>query len=589
MPGTEGVSDVNRGGGEREDRGHKPEGRAQHDPAALHDRADVDSAEISRRVAEAFKRVPEIGAGKSWYDYPYRLLDWLSTGWRRKLFPRWAREQLNYGLNYLIPFNEHDRHKVWDPSDPLHDFVVPAEEHVTIPRLWVVELFPPSELASLESAIERHAWDRRRRLLSGRDTNQELLARSRGGSGPVWWRLAEIAAPESTFWFPDGTREKLPTPFDAVSLKAIQLGQGLTAVAAQFWLTDEASRTVDEVWHAPHEPQLVRRPGTRPQAEDRAFAAYHRTQTERVRLHDAARNWLGRQCPGFFAATDGLNPLLDMLIMDKFDPLGGDEIPRERYEAFRALGLTEHGYLERTSVAVPKLALVPTRTDIAPAMKTHRTWAIWGQRDSAAAATHMDGFGSDPVDALASRYSDGLQGLLLTMAVSGFLEVTEQRYARLRDRARVRHGEFSASALQELRQHLLTLSLDLANVRLDLEQYRRHGARYWEAAEFTIDVSPNDRARIEAAGHTPMQPVNLNEAMRQQQVDDFDRLTQTDADYREILSTAASLGASVNASRLSRRALWVAAASLVVALVTVLVADFGDQSVLSRLLDWLRS
>ncbi len=590
MSSMEATSDISRAGGAGEDQESQPGGPGEPDPPAQQEQADLDSEGISRRVADAFKKVPEIGAGRRWYDYPYRLLVWLLTGWRRKLFPRWARERFNYGVNYLIPFNEHDRHKVWDPSDPRHDFVVPAEEHVTIPSLWVVELFPPSEMASLESAIERHAWDRRRRLIGGRDTNQELLARSRSGAGAVWWRLAEITTPESKSWFPDGTREKLPGAFDAVLLKAMQLGQGLTAVAAQFWLTDEAARSVDEVWHAPHEPQLVRRRGRRPQAEDRAFAAYRLTQTERVRLHDAARNWLGRQCPGFFTAAGGMNPLLDMLVMDVFDPLSGDETPPERSHGFRALGLTEHGYLQRTSVAVPKLALVPTRIDFAPAMKTHRTWAIWGQRNAAVAvATHMDLFGSDPDDALAGRYSDGLQGFLLTMAVSDFLEVTEQRYAGLRDRARVRHGKFSSSALQELRQHLLTMSLNLASVRRDLERYRRHGVQFWEEAEFTVDLSPNGRARMRAAGQTPMQPVNINEDTRRRQADDFDRLAQIDQDYREILSTVASLGASADATKLSRRALWVAAASFVVAVVTVLVAEFGDQSVLKKLLDWISS
>lgn len=55
--------------------------------------------EISDEVAAVFDLVPEAGEGYRWYDYPYRVLWWLSTGWRRKFMPPFMRTWLSNCVN----------------------------------------------------------------------------------------------------------------------------------------------------------------------------------------------------------------------------------------------------------------------------------------------------------------------------------------------------------------------------------------------------------------------------------------------------------------------------------------------------------
>lgn len=575
--------DVSQEAGEGPDAGDQSVEANQPSPLVDQDRSD-DAVARRKRIEDAYRRVPEIGAGWRWYDVPYRVLRWMSTAWRRKLLPQRARERCNLWINYLTPFNEHERHKV---SESGFDFTIPDDEHVCISTIWAVELFPPSEFASLEQAIEKNAWDRRRHLLHGRESNAEMLVRSRAGSGWSWWRLAEVADVDGSLWSPDCTREKLPAEFDFIQLQAIQLGQGLTAVVARFRVSDSAAQRVDEVWHAPHEPRLVRS-GGRPRAEDREWAAYRLTQEARCELHDSARSWLRDRCPGFFAATGESHRLLDLILMDVFDPLGGTEPPRELGQAFRALGLTEHGPLQRTSQDIPKLALVPARPSSEHGMSSHRTMALWGQRgEVTAAATHLEMYGSSDDHAIASRYADGIQNFLITVAVSDFLEVVQSKYALLRDTARTAHGRFKPESLDALREQLLTMSLDLGSVHRDLEQYRSRRAHFDEEARFVTDYLPHMRQRMVGDGRTPPAPEQLNEFLRERQKHGFDDLTDADRQYRDILSTAASISVSLNTARTGRRALFVAGASLIVALATVLGADFGDNSLLNQLLDLL--
>ena len=87
----------------------------------------------SHHLHDAYARIPEIGRWHRWYDLPYRTLSW------------------------LLPFNDHERHKVCSLDDPRENVFVPDEEHVNVPGIWMVELFPPSEFASLEDVLDRNS------------------------------------------------------------------------------------------------------------------------------------------------------------------------------------------------------------------------------------------------------------------------------------------------------------------------------------------------------------------------------------------------------------------------------------------------
>ncbi|MFL5993183.1 MAG: hypothetical protein ACJ736_02455, partial [Streptomyces sp.] len=84
-------------------------------------------------LREAFRLVPAIGEGHRWYDFPYKVLDkFLRSRVGRKV-PRGTRVGLTYVMNFLHPFNEHDRHLVWDRRDSLHNVTAPEGETLEVP------------------------------------------------------------------------------------------------------------------------------------------------------------------------------------------------------------------------------------------------------------------------------------------------------------------------------------------------------------------------------------------------------------------------------------------------------------------------
>jgi hypothetical protein len=550
---------------------------------------DQDVAEVGAKSAEGLAEVDEIGQGRRWYDFPYRLLASLQYSWPKNLLPRSTRDYLNYLLNLLVPYNEHERNVSLSREDPFHNVFVPMDEHVNIPGLWVVELFPPSEFDRLSAAIERNAWDRHRIRIGTGQANSEILERSRSGQGWTWWKLAEIAGANSGGWFPDGTHEKLPEEFGAIELTAIQIGAGLTAVMAYFHLSEDASRRVDQTWHADHEPQITRGHG-RPKAEDRMWTSFRRTQGSRQELHDAARSWLAKRCPGFFEANGEPQLLLDLLLFDEYDPIPGTRADRQFSDALRALGVTGQDVLHRTSPDLPQMLLAPVEGDLCPALEGERTWMLFGRRDSVAnSVQHLGMYGQGKNQALAHFVHRRIRNFLLLLAISEFIGVTQKGLSALRDEARTRHGRFGRRDLKQLRLNLLTVSLDLASVARDVSTFHHRRWRDEGDAQVSLDYSPSIVTQDAREGRKRFEPVDLNEELRKRQADEIVQLLAADKDYRDIVSTVASLGASIDVFTISRIAILVATASLSVALVTLVVSTTGGHAAFSGLDRWVSS
>ncbi len=574
-----------------EERFDPPEDRAEIDVDVAEAPANPEPTPqwdlISERVAAAFEEVPSIGdRWTRWYDLPYKLLWFLQTRWRRKIIPNSALRAFHRWANDLSRFNEVAQYRIWDPTDRMHDFQVPADEHVTMPGIWVVELFPPSAFARLEQAIHRNGWDRNRWMSGTEDTNVKMLLKFRARTGSGWWRMASIQDVHGTYVMPDGVRARLPPEFSCINLKAMQVGSGLTAVVAHIQLSELGATQLDEIWHQTHKPRIARRDG-RLHALDRMWAGFNDTQAARERLHYLARKWMNDNCDGFFAEFGTSQTLIDMLILEKHDPT---EVSGEREsdlsDAFRALGITETEVRHYTSAEIPKMHLVPTWPLMARGMSTDRTWALWGQhRALIENATDMSGYGDDAKQAIAHRYSQAIESFVVTLSVSDLLETVEARYAIIRDRARAQHGHFKSKVINDLREQLLTLSIDVASMQRDLEGVWRSRPRFEDEAEFVIEYSPRFRANSDR----DYEPIHMNAELRKRQREWFEELTAADRDYRDILSTVASLGASADASKTGRRALWVAFASLAVAFTTVIVTDIGDGSLVHALSEFLHS
>jgi hypothetical protein len=530
----------------------------------------------------AFAAVPAPGERWTrWYDLPYVVLRWCAGGGRRRLLPRWMHLRIVKLINLIHLFNTHDRHKAWSRDDPRHNVTVPDTEHVTVPTLWIVELFPPSVAAELRRVVK--TFDAGIRVL-GDSTAETVLSESRAGQGYSWFRLASVKAPHSPAIVPESRTQQLPDPFWLVELTALQLGTGLTAVVAQFHLTKSAATDLDREWHRDHEPR-IRRQGRRLATEDREWSAYSHTQQVRRHTHDLARQWMSRHCPGVFDAACEPQPLMDLLIVDEHKL--GQRPPRATDSALRALGLTTHHYLI-ASPHVPQLAVSRTDPGLCPTLGTSRSWALWGNRAEVAQARSdlsMYGGKSDVPGAIGRAVNDDIRDFLVALSVTEMIATLQSQYAKVRDNARRQHDSFSSRYLKVLRQTLLTLSIDVASCKVDVPAWWERAAQdiarfgFFYLNHHTSDGVPDEELKLE---------FDVTERLQTDHTADLAALAEADHTIRDILATVASLGAARDTHRVGLLALLVAGLSLIIATVTLLFTAPGTGSIADHIWHWFQ-
>ncbi|OBB15858.1 hypothetical protein A5662_06450 [Mycobacteriaceae bacterium 1482268.1] len=462
-----------------------------------------------------------------------------------------------------------------------------------MPGLFIVELFPPSESHRLTEAINRQNW---LDPLGYARTDIDLLALARSGRGYDWWKLGGFANLKAWAGDPDARITKLPCQFDAIALRAVQIGESITAVAATFHVTEEATRCIDRVWQRDHQPELLcGKDLRRPLPQTIPEVAMRRTQLARQELHDAARRWLADVCPGFFAVNGEPQPLIDLLLFTKRTVAQIDTEDRLHGDAYRAIGLTERSFTLASS-ELPAMNLERAERGIGSYVNGARTWALWGERQEVIdqARPRMQKYGHVDDWALVAYAGEALQSYLLRLSISELLSTFHIQYAHMRDQARQQHGRFRMKNLEGLRTDLLALSLNIGSIERDIVAFNKRLYHDTYDAPFIQTTTPRLR-RLEARGFGRVRaPRNTNARMAEDQAEMLKQLRSDDKNLRDVLSEAASLNSSMQALRISRTARRISAASLAIALVAVSVSKVSEHSILSavvsafgRMINWI--
>jgi hypothetical protein len=224
-------------------------------------------------------------------------------------------------------------------------------------------------------------------------------------------------------------------------------------VAATFYVTDEAARSIDRVWQQDHQPELLHGQGfRRPLPQTAQAVAFRHTQLARQEMHETARQWLTKICPGFFAVNDQPQPLIDLLLFTQREATLERDPNQQEDNAFRAIGLTEHSIIQ-TSPELPAMNLERVERGFGTTyVNGARTWALWGQRQAITdqARPRMTKYGQIDNWAIVAYAREAVQSYLLRLSISELLSVYHFQYASIRDNARQRHGRFRMKYLEEL-------------------------------------------------------------------------------------------------------------------------------------------
>lgn len=585
------------------------------DPASTTPSQDLTGdAQVDRISADnkrASELVPELGSNWRWYDIGYRVLNWLLQGRPRRLLPRRVRQRLSNGINFLFAIHHYRREKVERLDDEMHNLLVPDSETVRQGGIWVAEVFPPSHYPALHRALLKNGWgDEPWRRIDG--TNAEKVTDARRRNRSTWSNLGVVARHDSRWHHFGAKRENLPTEIDHIELTAVQVGSGLTVLVAFFRLTDHGEQSLNAVWKAEHEPLLQLNGLQRPNVEGRNFAGIINTQTERLRLHNLARDWLANRCPGFFAGTTDRHPVIDYTLFEQYapppsqdagngqstqgpapdarsQPTGSSnpvdvDFDKAMMDPLRALGMSGIPGYNVTSPQLKGLVLLPGESLRRSQRGLQNCWGIAGNYDIVEAVEERPGRGERPysVSTLANSINEPVRAFLMRFATERYAEQLREIFTAARDTARSTHREYGPKALDQLRTELLSSSLDLTSMARDTALLWNPKVRPWDA--IAVTATPDEWLSNRP---DPPEAIDLIADMGERRQQTFTELLEEDVAYRGVLATVSALGSSATSTRLSRRALMVSGSSLLVSATALLLVN--GQAAWRQLLEYLSS
>lgn len=523
------------------------------------------------------------------FDPIYRILRAIRRSRIGKKMPDVIMKPISY-LMHVIAIHD-GYNKMLTGQNPFADpFIVPISEHVTVPAFFVIELFTPSVAGNLSKAMRKNKWNSGL-IKAYPEPSSELVEEARSGTRTGWWLMGSIARRGASGFYPDASRQKLPATFDAVEFKGVQVGEGVTALIARFDLSDQGARRLDTVWHSLYQPGIDwgRWGGPWPQAQGAKWVAFRETQLARGALHHEARLWLRKFCPGVFASNEQPQPLIDVLLFDELDGAFAAPPSEQVSDNLRALGLSSGPTIEK-SKQLPGMILTPAEVGCDSKMEHRATWSLWGRRSTLVdkLSELRRGLGLDGSDgAIVHCIDRAIQSYFILLSISQLLRVSQVRYSVLRDTARDMRGVYHMKHLEALRSSLLTLSLDLSSIDRDVRSYNQHGWRH-DPAQFRLEYVPWLAERDVKQGFGIL-CINQNKDLRTQQIKMLKTLATADGDYRQILTSAASLTSSMQTLRSGRVAVWVSLASLVVAATALLLSSPPEHSQLDNAVGWLQA
>lgn len=333
-----------------------------------------------------------------------------------------------------------------DPEDNAR-LALPQGEEVLWPVLWVTEIYSPSHIPGLRSAI----------TALGLDTDPSHIGRHLSellGGGRTryagWSRAGDYTPKNRTIPGLGAIATDLPESFERASPVFFGVSNGITVSMTTFRLSNSAAKSLDALMRREY-ASVVRLPDE--EHVDVEFVKEEAIGAKRLEIRGQAEAWLQRHFPGAF--SEGLAtgfPCWDLLLTEN-EPLFDDDPGRSGWR--RPLGFS-FTPLRWASEDLPGLRLCDpepfTRRDQAAK-------AFIGRRSE---VVELDpGYNGPPgLDGAIHRLEKDLAPLMILWSLQLGLLAHERRFGEMRD-ALTAKRPFWTLGLKDLETTVLPSSLDL--------------------------------------------------------------------------------------------------------------------------------
>jgi hypothetical protein len=333
-----------------------------------------------------------------------------------------------------------------DPKDNA-DLALPEDERILWPVLWIAEIYGPSHIPGLRSAVTSLKLDTDPAQI-GRYLG-ELLAGGRTGYGG-WSRAGEYTPRDRPIPGLGAIATDLPESFERASPVFFGVSNGITVSVTTFQLSKSAAKSLDVLMRKKY-ASIIRLPHEEHVSVD--FLKEEAIGAKRLEIRGQAEAWLQRHFPGAFG--EGLArsfPCWDLLLTEN-EPLFDDGPGRAGWRRPLGFGFSP---LRWASEDLPGLTLCDpepfTRRDQA-------TKAFVGRRSE---VVQLDpGYNGPPeLGGAIHRLEEDLSPLMIFWSLQLGLMAHGRRFGEMRDALTAKRPMWTLG-LKDLETTILPSSLDL--------------------------------------------------------------------------------------------------------------------------------
>jgi hypothetical protein len=496
---------------------------------------------------ETIRRGKAIRKLTSWLAFPQRRLRHLVPAKLRRL-----ATQLQSFIHLAAMARQRDA-----TLSALH--TPPADAHVSLTRVWLVEMLTSSTVDTALRALRRGRLGLEQRELDEWVMDIRGRAPFEGSRGIGTFTRA---GPVGQFDKMVGKARDLPPQFSRVGLRIVSVTRTINAVIAEFTLTADAAGTIETLLRAPTHDRITREHGG---AIGTTFAESVKAEQVlmwRDQLHREAHRWLTRQVPGIFSnrSTRDAVPTAELVVVDGEMPLQGRFlIPSARW--LHACDLD--GVMSEVWICTDPIGLrakVPLGFE-EPRVRHNLVLAAARRHLPADSTIAPTGSQSDLPDALRDVEWDGL---LAAWGLRSLVEVWEAQGSLSRDLSSRRWGRWrTIRALNGLQVYLKTVAIDVAISADELRDLvTEHSTRFeWQFPSF-----------LQQSDGPPSAVTTLAASMRVEYSERVAKLERLIGRLSDTLETIGSVTAAAAGVRLQRRALYIAAMAVAIAIVGLVIA-----------------
>lgn len=428
---------------------------------------------------------------------------------------------------------------------------LPAGENVRMPALWITELYTPTTVDSLLAGLRPFALKER-----GRPAGLDILhwvqqARRSGGFSyrclpPVYDKRRS-----SGRYVGDGLLDRLPPGIDAVDATLYAVTSSVTALVACFQLDADAAQEIGRILDRDAPTRVIRYHGGPYVASSPFWLKWREIEAWRGGMRESASAWLARHMPGFFHSVGAQLPTLELMLTEQQRPWDENAVREQWLDLLDLEGFDGHWRCAQ----VPGLRLRERRT-MREGLQVHHlaTLACTRAEFLEAFPGSSHGYGTDDLQAAVRMMRHHASDLSARWALSAMLRELDRQLSALTDRAATASAGFGAAGkLAKIHKEVIRIGLNGQIVVNDLLRLA-HSRGLWSfgVLDFTR-VPPADLPADES--EMQMEKATLLSTLRERQLQDGGRLTETEADVRELLG----IGADLRAASLNLNIQWTVA------------------------------